>query len=161
MSVSNNRRRMLCTKGGAVIALLLMQTFECFSDVCSDIPTAKSDNHNLLSPNKAFNIATRQRISGGQEAAYVELRSSMEGGSQVTVSALGGSMMAGVDCVDGEYTGRSCSYSARFARSLRDQYSQSCKNSSLAGSCVQYFNHASGGTTTAGNLPQLPVLIST
>ena len=56
-------------------------------------------------------------------------------------------MAAGVDCVDEALgSGKQCSYSARFARSL-------------GGANVTYRNRAMGGTTTAGVLPQLPLLL--
>merc|ERR1712167_3483 len=46
--------------------------------------------------------------------------------------------------------GKASSYSASFVRSLKEKY---------PGNRISYSNHATGGTTTAGSLPQLPLLV--
>ena len=45
---------------------------------------------------------------------------------------------------------KASSYSASFVRSLKEK---------LPGNRISYSNHATGGTTTAGSLPQLPLLV--
>jgi hypothetical protein len=65
-------------------------------------------------------------------------------------------MMAGVDCSEpsAAIEGRQCAYPARFARWLGDTY----YGDDI--SRVKFQNRAQGGTTTAGALPQLALLIS-
>jgi len=140
------------------IAIILgTNTGISFSDSsCSgQPPLLEAGEYKLLSPENAFGIATRQRISSVQANAFLKIKASLESGEDISITALGGSMMAGVDCSDGHLKGKSCSYSARFARALAEKYSCVGKNSS----CVKYVNRASGGTTTAGSLPQLPILL--
>ena len=95
------------------------------------------------------------------------------------VLALGGSMAAGVDCIDRPaavggnsggggggggsenplFAGKACSYSARFARDLEATY-QGGGGGGGGPVGVTYRNLAMGGTTTAGALPQLPLLLA-
>ena len=117
--------------------------------------------HPLLSSALALGVATRQRVSAQQADAYRRFCENLQARRPVRIVALGGSMMAGVDCVDKDTgaSGKACAYSARFADSLAERYYGA---TSRPGDFpkVAFHNRAAGGTTTAGALPQLPIMAS-
>ena len=72
----------------------------------------------------AAQIAVQQRINRQQIGAYANFSSKLLSREPVFILALGGSMMAGVNCADraASVSGRECSYPARFARWLGEAY---------------------------------------
>ena len=114
-----------------------------------------ANNTELLSPAHAAAVALKQRISGAQLLAWerLERKRAASNSTALSIIQLGGSMAAGVDCVDDEFgVGKACSYSARFARSMA-MVADAPIN-------ITYHNRAMGGTTTAGVLPQLELLLT-
>jgi hypothetical protein len=68
------------------------------------------------------------------------------------VVSIGGSLVVGMGCDDAcGHSRRTCSYTSRFARWLAAEYRSTAR--------VHFENRAVGGTTTAGALPQLPLLL--
>ena len=67
-----------------------------------------------------------------------------------TVIALGDSLLGGMGCSERGQSETQCAYPARLGRAL------SCRMAS--NSSIRVINRAVGGTTTAGALPQLPLL---
>jgi len=93
----------------------------------------------------------------------------LEAAAPVAMVALGGSMIAGEGChpghdggVDNGVDPRGCAYPSRFSRWLNDTYygpNAATATADSASSNLFYENRALGGTTTAGALPMLPLLV--
>ena len=107
---------------------------------------------------KMSNPASTQRVSTAQQEAFRALVAKLEARAPVSYVALGGSMIAGEGCdirsvaQDGA-NHRECAYPSRFNRWLSEKYYDS-------EGATSYENRALGGTTTAGALPMLPILVS-
>ena len=108
-----------------------------------------SFQHRVVDPMRIANMTMRQPLSAAQRAAHTHIAAKMAANESLSMLAIGGSLEAGRYCKSFGLQERECSYPSRFARWL-----ETCMSASL------YFdNRASGGTTTAGILPQLPLLI--
>jgi lysophospholipase L1-like esterase len=96
----------------------------------------------LVAALRVANNTARQKLCGGQRAAYARLRRKLAADEPVKFVTLGGSMTAGM----GTSCGRPCSYSAQLC-------------AQFGGRNVSCVNHARGGTTTGSILPLLRGLV--
>ena len=118
-----------------------------------DAPSVLDEPKILLDAANDASILSKQ-----QHRAYAklikQLHDDQEPSEDVKVGIIGGSVPAGRGCDDPQrgLRGEHCAYSARFATWLR------CFHSKRR---LELVNHATGGVTTAGALPELPVLLHT
>lgn len=108
--------------------------------------------------------AASTRISQPQAEAWRRLLGRLRAGSRVNFLALGGSVMLGNGCHQGNLHFADCSYSARIARALRCKYygvptSSPLESAGMDSVGLTYTNAARGGSTTASSLPQLRHII--
>jgi hypothetical protein len=86
-------------------------------------------------------------LAANQVLAHARLHAALSSGRPVAATFLGGSVVLGMGCGEGDVTGTRCAYPHRF-----EQWMRTCEGHSN----FTVTNGATGGTTTISVLPQLP-----